>query len=136
MSDTPAVLFLCVKNGGKSQMALGLFAHYAGDRATAWSAGSEPGGALSSGAVAAMAEVGIDITHEHPKRWTDSQLHEADVIVTMGCGDACPFIPGKQYEDWAIEPGPSDAQRDEIDGRVRDLMIRLGIEPGEPVVAL
>ena len=100
-------------------MALGLFSHYAGDRATAWSGGSEPGESLSSGAVAAMAAVGIDITHEHPKRWTDAQLQEADVIVTMGCGDACPYVPGKRYEDWAIEPGPSEAQRDEIDGRVR-----------------
>ncbi len=133
MTDHPAVLFLCVKNGGKSQMALGLFTHYAGDRATAWSAGSAPGEALSSGAVAAMAEVGIDITHEHPKRWTDAQLQEADVIVTMGCGDSCPYIPGKRYEDWEIEPGPSADQRDEIDARVRDLMVSLGLEPGEPV---
>lgn len=134
MTATPAVLFLCVKNGGKSQMALGLFSHYAGDRATAWSGGSEPGESLSSGAVAAMAAVGIDITHEHPKRWTDAQLQEADVIVTMGCGEACPYVPGKRYEDWAIEPGPSEAQRDEIDGRVRDLMVSLGLEPGPSVV--
>ncbi|WP_062516271.1 arsenate reductase/protein-tyrosine-phosphatase family protein [Demequina gelatinilytica] len=135
MTDKPAVLFLCVKNGGKSQMALGLFAHYAGDRASSWSGGSEPGESLSAGAVAAMAAVGIDITHEHPKRWTDAQLQEADVIVTMGCGDACPYIPGKRYEDWAIEPGPSEDQRDQIDARVRALMESLGLEPGPSVVA-
>ncbi|MDN4484155.1 arsenate reductase ArsC [Demequina lignilytica] len=131
---TPHVLFLCVKNGGKSQMALGLFSHYAGDRAVAWSAGSEPGPALSSGAVEAMAAVGIDISHERPKRWTDSRLQEADVIITMGCGDTCPYIPGKRYEDWAIEPGPSEDQRDQIDGRVRELMVSLGVEPGPSVV--
>ncbi|WP_062465404.1 arsenate reductase/protein-tyrosine-phosphatase family protein [Demequina soli] len=135
MSDKPAVLFLCVKNGGKSQMALGLFAHYAGDRATAWSGGSEPGEALSAGAVAAMAAVGIDITHEHPKRWTDAQLQEADVVVTMGCGDACPYVPGTRYEDWEITPAPSEDQRDEIDGRVRALMESLGLEPGPSVIA-
>ena len=131
----PHVLFLCVKNGGKSQMALGLFSHYAGDRAIAWSAGSEPGPALSGGAVAAMAAVGIDISHEHPKRWTDSRLHEADVIITMGFGDTCPYIPGKRYEDWEIEPGPSEDQRDQIDVRVRDLLVSLGVEPGPSVTA-
>lgn len=131
---TPHVLFLCVKNGGKSQMALGLFAHYAGDRAVAWSAGSEPGPSLSAGAVEAMAEVGIDISHEHPKRWTDSRLQEADVIITMGCGDTCPYIPGKRYEDWEIDPGPSADQRDQIDARVRGLLDSLGVEPGPSVV--
>ncbi len=102
----PAVLFLCIHNAGRSQMALGWFQHLAGDRAVAWSGGSEPAATVNPVAVAAMAEVGIDITAEFPKPWTDEIVRAADVVVTMGCGDACPFYPGKRYDDWdARRPG-------------------------------
>ena len=86
----PTVLFLCVHNAGRSQMALGWFNHLAGDRAVAWSGGSEPGKEVNPSAVLAMAEVGIDIAQEFPKPWTDEIVQAADVVVTMGCGDACP----------------------------------------------
>jgi protein-tyrosine-phosphatase len=124
----PAVLFLCVHNAGRSQMALGWFTHLAGDRAVAWSGGSEPGAEINEAVVAAMAEVGIDITGEFPKPWTDEFLGAADVVVTMGCGDACPLVPGKHYEDWVLED-PSDKSleviriiRDEIRRRVEILV--------------
>src|SRR5262245_55510556 len=100
--ERPAVLFLCIHNAGRSQMALGWFEHLAADRATAWSGGSEPAENGNASAVAAMAEVGIDISGAQPRRWTDANLEAADVVVTMGCGDTCPFIPGKRYEDWPI----------------------------------
>ena len=99
----PIVLFLCVHNAGRSQMALGWFNHLAGDRAVAWSGGSEPGTEVNPAAVAAMAEVGIDIAEEFPKPWTDEIVRAADVVVTMGCGDACPIFPGKRYEDWELD---------------------------------
>ena len=98
----PTVLFLCTHNAGRSQMALGFFTHLAGDRAVAWSGGSEPGDEINPAAIQAMAEVGIDITGEFPKPWTDEIVQAADVIVTMGCGDACPIFPGRRYEDWAL----------------------------------
>jgi protein-tyrosine-phosphatase len=134
----PVVLFLCVHNAGKSQMALGFFQRLAGDRAIAWSGGSEPGRHLNTYSVQAMTEVGIDITQEFPKPWTDETLRAADVIVTMGCGDSCPVYPGKRYVDWTIDalPGTSIENvrpvRDEIEGRVRGLLADLGIdvEPG------
>jgi arsenate reductase (thioredoxin) len=91
----PAVLFLCTHNAGHSQMALGFFNHLAGDRATAFSGGSEPADQINPAAVAVMAERGIDITTEHPKRWTDEMIETADVVVTMECGDTCPFVPGR-----------------------------------------
>lgn len=91
----PIVLFRCVHNAGRSQMALGFFQNLAGDRAVAWSGGPEPGMAINSSAVATMAERGIDITGEFPKPWTDEVVRAADVVVTMGCGDACPIFPGK-----------------------------------------
>ena len=131
--DLPTVLFLCVHNAGRSQMALGWFSHLAGDRAEAWSGGSEPADEVNPSAVAAMAEVGIDITGEHPKRWTDEIVQAADVVITMGCGDACPFYPGKRYEDWALEdPAGQGIEavrpiRDEIERRVRDLLESLGV---------
>ena len=100
---TPIVLFLCVHNAGRSQMALGWFNHLAGDRAVAWSGGSEPGTEINPAAVAAMAEVGIDITGEFPKPWTEEIVQAADVVITMGCGDACPLYPGKRYEDWELD---------------------------------
>ena len=103
LSRVPAVLFLCVHNAGRSQMALGWFNHLAAGRAIAWSGGSEPGSELNQDVVKAMAEVGIDISKEFPKPWTDEFLEAADVVVTMGCGDACPLVPGKRYEDWDLE---------------------------------
>ncbi len=127
----PVVLFLCVHNAGRSQMALGWFNHLAGDRAVAWSGGSEPGTEVNPSAVAAMAEVGIDITGEFPKPWTDEIVKAADVVVTMGCGDACPLYPGKRYEDWELEDPAGlgvDAVRpvrDEIRTRVEALLAEL-----------
>ncbi len=135
-SPNPSVLFLCVHNAGRSQMALGWFEHLARGRATAWSGGSEPADEINPSAVAAMAEVGIDITNEHPKRWTDEIVRAADVVVTMGCGDACPLYPGKRYEDWALDdPAGQGVEavrpiRDEIRARVADLLQSLGIDAG------
>ena len=129
----PAVLFLCVHNAGRSQMALGWFKYLAGSRATAWSGGSEPGSEINPSAVAAMAEVGIDITGEFPKPWTDEIVRAADVVITMGCGDACPFYPGKRYEDWALEdPAGHGVEavrpiRDEIRERVTELLKSLDV---------
>jgi arsenate reductase (thioredoxin) len=131
--DLPAVLFLCVHNAGRSQMALGWFTHLAGDRAVAWSGGSEPASQVNAVAVAAMAEVGIDIAHEHPKRWTKEILGAADVVITMGCGDECPFVPGTRYEDWPLDdPAGQGIEavrpiRDEIEQRVRRLLTDLGV---------
>jgi protein-tyrosine-phosphatase len=113
LKPVPAVLFLCVHNAGRSQMALGWFNHLAGDRAIAWSGGSEPASEINSDVVKAMDEVGIDISKEFPKPWTDEFLEAADVVVTMGCGDACPLVPGKRYEDWVLED-PTDKSLDEI----------------------
>ena len=107
----PSVLFLCVHNAGRSQMALGWFNHLAGDRAIAWSGGSEPGIEVNPAAVAAMAEVGIDITEEFPKPWTEEIVQAADVVVTMGCGDACPLFPGKRYEDWELDDPAGQTSR-------------------------
>jgi arsenate reductase (thioredoxin) len=129
----PSVLFLCVHNAGRSQMALGWFRHLAGDRAVAWSGGSEPAAEVNPAAVAAMAEVGIDIAHEQPSRWTDDQLEAADVVVTMGCGDSCPIVPGTRYEDWELDdPSGLDVEavrpiRDEIGRRVEALLEALGV---------
>src|SRR4029077_15882502 len=96
----PTVLFLCVHNAGRSQMARGWFDHLAAGRATAWSGGSEPADQVNPSAVQAMAEVGIDIADQRPQRWTDADIDAADVVVTMGCGDTCPYVPGTRYEDW------------------------------------
>jgi arsenate reductase len=132
---TPAVLFLCIHNAGRSQMALGWFRQLAGDRAVAWSGGSEPGSAVNPAAIAVMHEVGIDITGEFPKPWTDEVLRAADVVVTMGCGDACPFYPGKRYEDWPLDdPAGQPVEtvrrvRDEIEAHVRALLTELGVAP-------
>ncbi|HEX6754668.1 MAG TPA: arsenate reductase ArsC [Mycobacteriales bacterium] len=129
----PVVLFLCVHNAGRSQMALGFFNHLAGDRAVAWSGGSEPGSQVNPSAVAAMREVGIDISAEFPKPWTDDVVRAADVVVTMGCGDACPIYPGKRYEDWTLEdPAGQDVAavrpiRDEVERRVRRLLGELDV---------
>jgi len=129
----PTVLFLCTHNAGRSQMALGFFNRLAGDRAVAYSGGSEPADQINPSAVAVMAEKGIDITGELPKRWTDEMVEAADVVVTMGCGDTCPFIPGRRYEDWTLsDPAgqPIDAVRpvrDEIEARVRELLMSLSV---------
>jgi protein-tyrosine-phosphatase len=131
----PIVLFLCTHNAGRSQMALGFFNRMAGDRAVAYSGGSEPADQINPAAVAVMAEKQIDIAGEHPKRWTDEMVEAADVVVTMGCGDTCPFIPGRRYEDWTLpDPAgqPVDAVRpvrDEIETRVRGLLVSLGVTP-------
>ena len=111
--ERPIVLFLCIHNAGRSQMALGFFNALAGDAAVAWSGGSEPGSAVNPAAVAVMAEVGIDIAREYPKPWTDEIVRAADVVITMGCGDACPIFPGKRYEDWQL-PDPAGLQVDDV----------------------
>jgi arsenate reductase (thioredoxin) len=121
----PTVLFLCTHNAGRSQMAMGFFTHLAGDAAVAWSGGSEPGKEINPAAVEAMAERGIDVAHEYPKPWTDEIVQAADVIITMGCGDACPIFPGRRYEEWKLEdPAGMGVEavrpiRDEIERRVR-----------------
>ncbi len=133
----PVALFLCTHNAGRSQMALGFFAHHVGDAAIAWSGGSEPGTQVNSAAVAAMAERGIDISAEFPKPWTGEVVRAADTVITMGCGDACPIFPGTRYEDWDVaDPdGLSVAEirpiRDEIERRVLTLIDQLGIRPDQ-----
>jgi protein-tyrosine-phosphatase len=136
MTDQPTVLFLCVHNAGRSQMALGWFEHLARGQATAWSGGSEPADRVNPAAVEAMREVGIDITSAQPKRWTDEIVGAADVVVTMGCGDACPIFPGKRYEDWELaDPAGLGVDavrpiRDEIEQRVRALLADLEVTVG------
>ena len=135
-TERPTVLFLCVHNAGRSQMAMGWFSHLAGGRAIAWSGGSEPAQDVNPAAVLAMAEVGIDIAHEVPKRWSDDIVRAADVVVTMGCGDTCPYVPGTRYEDWELpDPAGQDVGavrpiRDEIEQRVRRLLESLGVPTG------
>jgi arsenate reductase len=129
----PTVLFLCTHNAGRSQMALGFFNHLAGEKAVAWSGGSEPGHEINPSAIEVMAEVGIDITREFPKPWTDEIVQAADVVITMGCGDACPIFPGKRYENWDL-PDPAGQSVDEvrpiradIEERVRRLLAQLNV---------
>jgi arsenate reductase (thioredoxin) len=132
----PTVLFLCIHNAGRSQMALGWFNHLAGDRAIGLSGGSEPADQVNPSAIAAMAEVGIDITGEYPKPWTDEIVQTADVVVTMGCGDTCPYFPGKRYEDWLLDdPAGKGVEavrpiRDEIERRIRELLASIGVSVG------
>ena len=129
----PAVLFLCTHNAGRSQMAMGFFEHLAGERANVYSGGSEPADQVNPAAVAAMAEKGIDIAADQPKQWTVGMLEAVDVVIMMGCGDSCPILPGRRYEEWVLpDPAglPVDAVRsirDEIEQRVRNLLDRLGI---------
>jgi arsenate reductase len=133
LAGTPTVLFLCTHNAGRSQMALGFLHALAGEHAVGWSGGSEPGMDLNPAAVEAMHERGIDITDEFPKPWTDEIVRAADVVVTMGCGDACPIFPGKRYEDWDLEDpagqgvGAVRPIRDEIERRVRRLLAELDV---------
>jgi arsenate reductase (thioredoxin) len=129
----PTVLFLCTHNAGRSQMAMGFFTRLAGDEAAAYSGGSEPANQVNPSAVAAMAEKGIDITTERPKLWTTDLLRSADVVITMGCGDTCPVLPGRRYEEWVL-PDPAGQPleavrpiRDEIEQRVRVLLAGLGV---------
>jgi len=134
-ATAPGVLFLCVHNAGRSQMAAGWLRHLGGDGVVVWSGGSEPTSEINPAAIEAMAEVGVDITQEFPKPWTDEIVRAADVVVTMGCGDACPLYPGKRYEDWELaDPAGEDVEfvrvvRDDIRERVLALMASLGIEP-------
>ncbi|EHB57948.1 protein tyrosine phosphatase [Mycolicibacterium rhodesiae JS60] len=129
----PTVLFLCTHNAGRSQMAMGFFAYLAGDAAVAWSGGSEPGNEVNPAAVEAMAERGIDISAEYPKPWTDEIVRAADVVVTMGCGDACPVFPGRRYEEWVLDDPAGQGVdsvrpiRDEIERRVRRLLGELDV---------
>jgi arsenate reductase len=132
----PAVLFLCVHNAGRSQMAAALLAARAGDRIAVYSAGSAPGETLNPAVVTAMAELGLDISGEKPKRLTDDMALRSDVIVTMGCGDECPVYAGKRYVDWEL-PDPAGREldevrsiRDDIALRVERLLVELVGEPG------
>jgi len=129
----PIVLFLCTHNAGRSQMAMGFFTHFAGDQAVAWSGGSEPDTTINPAAVEAMAERGIDISDEYPKPWTDEIVRAADVVITMGCGDACPIFPGRRYEEWELnDPAGLGVEavrpiRDDIEHRVRQLLAELDV---------
>lgn len=134
----PVVLFVCTHDTGRSQMALAFFQHHAGDAALAWSGGSEPGTTVKPSAVAAMAERGIDISDEFPKPWTDEVVRAANVVISMGSGDACPVFPGKRYEDWTVdEPAGLDVAdvrpiRDEIERRVLTLLNQLDLQAPAP----
>jgi arsenate reductase (thioredoxin) len=129
----PAVLFLCTHNAGRSQMAAAFFTQLAGEDAAAWSGGSDPGDEVNPAVVQAMSERGIDISHEYPKPFTDEIVQAADVVITMGCGDACPVIPGRRYEEWTLDdPAGKDVEavraiRDEIEQRVRHLLAELNV---------
>jgi arsenate reductase len=131
----PEVLFVCVHNAGRSQMAAALLQRHAGGRVAVRSAGSEPADRLNPRVLEAMNEIGIDLRAEVPKLLTDEYVREADLVITMGCGDACPVYPGKRYEDWELEdPAGKDLEtvrriRDEIDARVTALADRLPAAP-------
>lgn len=132
MPDTPSVVFLCVHNAGRSQMAAAFASELVGDAVRVFSGGSDPETSVNPNAVAAMAEVGIDLSEAVPQRWTDATIREADVVVTMGCGDECPFFPGVRYEDWELaDPSGLPVEeirpiRDEIRRRVAELVDELG----------
>lgn len=125
------VLFVCVHNAGRSQMAAGFMRELGGDRVDVLSAGSAPKDSINPVAVQAMAEVGIDIANQQPKALTTEAVMESDAVITMGCGDSCPFFPGKRYEDWALQdPAGQDIEfvrsvRDDIKGRVEKLLSSL-----------
>ena len=131
MTDIPEVLFVCTHNAGRSQMAAALLDHQAAGRVRVSSAGSQPASQLNPAVVAAMAEIGLDISREYPKPLTGDKVKAADVVITMGCGDACPIYPGKRYEDWDL-PDPAGLPlddirpiRDAIRGRVQALLADL-----------
>ena len=127
----PAVLFVCVHNAGRSQMAAGFLRHMAGDRIEVRSAGSVPADQINAVAVDAMAELGIDIAGEQPKVLTTEAVQDSDVVITMGCGDACPYFPGKRYEDWKLDDPAGQGIdsvrpiRDDIRGRIEQLVSEL-----------
>ena len=131
---TPTVLFLCVHNAGRSQMAAGFLQHLAGDGVRVLSAGSNPAETVNPAAVAVMAERGVDIAGRTPRAWDEAQLDAADVVVTMGCGDTCPVLPGKRYVDWELtDPAGAPTEvvrsvRDEIEARVRGLIAELEVD--------
>ncbi|WP_037163386.1 arsenate reductase ArsC [Rhodococcoides fascians] len=131
MSETPSVLFVCVHNAGRSQMAAGFLTHLGGDAVEVRSAGSAPADTINSAAVEAMAEISIDISAQTPKILTPDAVETSDVVITMGCGDACPVFPGVSYRDWALpDPAGKGVEavrpiRDEIESRVRDLLAEL-----------
>ncbi len=131
MTDKPSVLFVCVHNAGRSQMAAALLSHLAGDRIEVRSAGTEPADRIHPVVIASMAELGIDITTANPKILTGDAVQSSDVVITMGCGDACPYFPGVSYRDWKL-PDPAGqplatvrAIRDDIAARVRTLITEL-----------
>jgi protein-tyrosine-phosphatase len=131
----PSVLFLCVHNAGRSQMAAGLMRALSGGAVDVYSGGSEPADAVNRAAVEVMGELGIDISDELPQPWADEIIRAADIVVTMGCGDACPIFPGKQYLDWEVDdPAGLSVEevrpiRDDLERRVRGLLEQLGIQP-------
>jgi arsenate reductase len=137
MSDKPEVLFVCVHNAGRSQMAAALLNHYAQGRVEVRSAGSAPADTINPAAMAAMRELGMDLSQEFPKRLTTEAVQASDVVITMGCGDTCPIFPGKRYLDWILDdPAGKDVDtvrriRDEIDVKVRGLLAEL--LPGHPL---
>ena len=128
MAPKPTVLFLCVHNAGRSQMAAAFARRIGGARVAVLSGGSEPAAALNPAVVAAMAERGIDIAGEVPRRWQDEDVRTADVVVTMGCGDTCPYYPGRRYEDWELDDPKGQpievvrGIRDDIERRVASLL--------------
>ncbi len=131
MSKKQTVLFVCVHNAGRSQMAAGFMEHHGAGRVEVLSAGSAPKESINPIAVEAMLEKGIDIANRKPKILTTESVQASDVVITMGCGDACPFYPGKRYEDWALDdPAGQNIEfvrkiRDEIEGRVKDLLSQI-----------
>jgi arsenate reductase (thioredoxin) len=133
--DRPSVLFVCVHNAGRSQMAAAYLGHLSGGRVEVRSAGSAPADRVNPAAVEAMAEEGIDLTAETPKLLTTEAVEQSDVVVTMGCGDSCPILPGKRYEDWELDdPAGKDVEsvrpiRDDIRRRVVVLLESLGVRP-------
>ncbi|MER7703715.1 arsenate reductase ArsC [Kitasatospora sp. NPDC097605] len=132
---TPTVLFVCVHNAGRSQMAAAFLTHLAGDRVTVRSAGSAPADAVNPAVVEAMAEVGIDISAEIPKVLTTEAVESSDIVITMGCGDACPYYPGKRYLDWPLDDPAGHGLpavrpiRDAIESRIRTLLATLAVTP-------
>jgi arsenate reductase len=135
MADVPTVLFVCVHNAGRSQMAAALLAHHAAGAVEVRSAGSEPADAVNPAVREVMAELGIDLSAESPKGLTTDTVEASDVVITMGCGDACPIFPGKRYLDWDLtDPAGKTMEeirpiRDDIDGRVRSLLTELVPSP-------
>ncbi|MEV7547715.1 arsenate reductase ArsC [Streptomyces sp. NPDC089915] len=134
-SPVPSVLFVCVHNAGRSQMAAAFLTRLGGDRVQVRSAGSAPASAVNPAVVQALVEVGIDISAETPKVLTAEAVQASDVVITMGCGDACPYFPGRRYLDWRLEDPAGQGVaavrpiRDEIEQRIRGLLAELGIEP-------